>query len=1049
MKKYQLSIILITFNLALSQEECLTPIPDINRLQQYLDYEYLNDLSRIEYFINVKTHIVRLTGGDGGISQADVDISYSDAISILDGVQSGIHLIIDDEIDYIDDTDFYYISNNDEAEELLDINDEDNRIDVYFVEGFGGCGRAEDIISTDIIIKNSCATNTSSLAHEIGHCFGLWHTHHGTYYEGGDDINQCPELVNGNNCYDCGDYLCDTPADPKLHSTFVNTDCLLIEYLGVDENGDEYDPDTNNLLSYSRKSCRDFISEDQLVVMKSIIPTLDLMENMIVLQNEDILFPGSNLGGTLDLINLENNEFNFTDIESGSAVPIVLGNYYSIRTNNYELQSLYHNIWNNNPNDIFLNKSNFEITEFELSDGLRARFKSKNDITINLEYPASIEIKDPWHIQHSDEVNPNNWVQTGEDWLIIENSNHSVFLNQNLDQIPGIAIYSLKAPRFYVSQNGIYVFDEWTSSNTNDAEFGVYPNHEVEPWWTNVVFRNEFTEITAEYIPVNEIENYNLIIAEDELLSIPAGSNLSFANGFTLTIEGSLLALGTADSPIQISGGNGIYTQNANVELSHVSFDNTNLIYLSSSTGVVDNSSFNTNLATVVDGGDFEFNHSTFIGSLAGLVAASMPTEPRISVDLNNCTFENSPIGLATTYRAITTIKNCEFINNETGIFSDSFSEPWLFQENENYGCEGNNNTIVDNDIGFGVNQDSQPWLGIYWDLVNFFEGHNRIDNTTDIQNASWHQRPIYAQVNNWNSGTNCYPSSPNNLSGGPIISSPTVYDVYYEGPITLEDFIVLRLEAGGEYSEASAIYQQIIENNPNSPYALWALAGLARCMEKNGQLHELIELFEYYVITFSGTQIEKYARSYGITSQIVKGDYDKAATMIASFESDYPGSEFEPKIRYENTILYKILQGSSNGRTMDNISEKIQAEYHLLSANHPETGLGILATILLGDEQTTSSSLAEVPDSYSLVQVYPNPFNPITNITYDIPEDSFVSIVVYDLAGRKVDDLVSGIVQSGRYNITWNADQFSSGVYFVTMTAPSFTSTQKIVLLK
>jgi|GEM_PF-6106516 len=99
-----------------------------------------------------------------------------------------------------------------------------------------------------------------------------------------------------------------------------------------------------------------------------------------------------------------------------------------------------------------------------------------------------------------------------------------------------------------------------------------------------------------------------------------------------------------------------------------------------------------------------------------------------------------------------------------------------------------------------------------------------------------------------------------------------------------------------------------------------------------------------------------------------------------------------------------------------------------------------------------TSTEMTEstiIPSSFELHHVYPNPFNPVTNITYEIPEDSFITIAVYNLAGRKVDELVSGLVQSGRYNITWNEDQFSSGVYFVTMTAPSFTSTQKVVLLK
>ena len=53
------------------------------------------------------------------------------------------------------------------------------------------------------------------ISHEMGHVLFLWHTHHGTYPEGGDP-NQCMELVDGSNSTICGDYISDTPADPNI-----------------------------------------------------------------------------------------------------------------------------------------------------------------------------------------------------------------------------------------------------------------------------------------------------------------------------------------------------------------------------------------------------------------------------------------------------------------------------------------------------------------------------------------------------------------------------------------------------------------------------------------------------------------------------------------------------------------------------------------------------------------------------------------------------------------------------------------------------------------
>jgi hypothetical protein len=80
-------------------------------------------------------------------------------------------------------------------------------------------------------------------------------------------------------------------------------------------------------------------------------------------------------------------------------------------------------------------------------------------------------------------------------------------------------------------------------------------------------------------------------------------------------------------------------------------------------------------------------------------------------------------------------------------------------------------------------------------------------------------------------------------------------------------------------------------------------------------------------------------------------------------------------------------------------------------------------------------------PNEYSLEQNYPNPFNPSTIIRYNIPEESEVSIKIYDALGNQIDSITSGIIQKGLYQKTWNAEKFSSGVYYAKMTAKSLSS--------
>ncbi len=89
------------------------------------------------------------------------------------------------------------------------------------------------------------------------------------------------------------------------------------------------------------------------------------------------------------------------------------------------------------------------------------------------------------------------------------------------------------------------------------------------------------------------------------------------------------------------------------------------------------------------------------------------------------------------------------------------------------------------------------------------------------------------------------------------------------------------------------------------------------------------------------------------------------------------------------------------------------------------------------------------IPAEYKIYNNRPNPFNPSTNIKFDIPEISFVNITVYDLTGRRVAVLVNKQLQPGTYETDWNASAFSSGIYLYNITAGNFSETKKMILLK
>ena len=80
----------------------------------------------------------------------------------------------------------------------------------------------------------------------------------------------------------------------------------------------------------------------------------------------------------------------------------------------------------------------------------------------------------------------------------------------------------------------------------------------------------------------------------------------------------------------------------------------------------------------------------------------------------------------------------------------------------------------------------------------------------------------------------------------------------------------------------------------------------------------------------------------------------------------------------------------------------------------------------------------------------YPNPFNPTTTIAFDLADDGLVSIVIYDIQGRKVSELFNGELSQGfNHQYNWDATSVASGKYFAVITAPNFTDTINMTLLK
>jgi hypothetical protein len=200
-------------------------------------------------------HIVRRSDGTGGLTLPELENAINDMNAQYQNVPMRFYR--HGGVDYIDDDDFYLNSDNFTMwDSLLRTSSTANTINVYFVPNTGICGLSTFTTSSvqGMIVDNACAGNTSTFAHEMGHFFNLYHTHETSFGV------ECPD---GSNCATAGDRLCDTPADPVLQN-HVNINCQYDNFAGTPSGcTGTYAPQTDNLMSYSRKECRDLFTTDQ------------------------------------------------------------------------------------------------------------------------------------------------------------------------------------------------------------------------------------------------------------------------------------------------------------------------------------------------------------------------------------------------------------------------------------------------------------------------------------------------------------------------------------------------------------------------------------------------------------------------------------------------------------------------------------------------------------------------------------------------------------------------------------------------------------------
>ncbi len=173
---------------------------------------------------------------------------------------------------------------------------------------------------------------------------------------------------------------------------------------------------------------------------------------------------------------------------------------------------------------------------------------------------------------------------------------------------------------------------------------------------------------------------------------------------------------------------------------------------------------------------------------------------------------------------------------------------------------------------------------------------------------------------------------------------------------------------------------------------------------------------------------------------------------------------------------LYKDTNVVAEGTFLDSASASVYKEFNLNIQSLTKTAIDTVdsltievsikpgklnqyhigSTFLVDDFSfnnitNVTTTRNKIPQKFILYQNYPNPFNPTTKITFSIPHRSHIILKIYDLPGKVVKTLVNSDLNAGVHNVVWDADNYSSGVYFYNITDESInkTITKKMLLLK
>lgn len=200
-------------------------------------------------------------------------------------------------------------------------------------------------------------------------------------------------------------------------------------------------------------------------------------------------------------------------------------------------------------------------------------------------------------------------------------------------------------------------------------------------------------------------------------------------------------------------------------------------------------------------------------------------------------------------------------------------------------------------------------------------------------------------------------------------------------------------------------------------------------------------EQWESMLISFDSVTVMNNDPDPGYSITTEYGSFREYTVSDGSGECrvDDDGSNMYSPDPHDTTWGFKIIHQGASIQSLTGVLKYANGNYKLEPRTDADFGL------ITGVRRDPY----RVPAVYALEQNFPNPFNPATTIRYSVPKAGMVSLKIYNVLGQEVATLINQRQVAGSYGVAFNASRLASGVYFYRLTAGSFSSVKKMLLLK